>query len=38
MTLTLQERLSNTFWWLIALGINLYLVWGAYNTITVIVE
>ena len=38
MTLTIREQLSNTFWWVIALGITAYLVWGAINTITVILE
>jgi hypothetical protein len=38
MTMSIREQLSNTFWWLVAVGITVYLVWGAYNTITVMLE
>ena len=38
MVATFQERVSYSFWWFVALGITGYLVWGAYNTIVVIME
>jgi hypothetical protein len=36
--MSVQEQISNTFWWLVALCITAYLVYGAINTITVILE
>ncbi len=36
MVVTLQEKLSMAFWWLIALGVTGYLILGIVNTFMVI--
>jgi len=38
MGIALQERLSLTLWWVVALGITLYLALGVVNTIMVVLE
>jgi hypothetical protein len=38
MVITLQEKMSLTFWWVIALGITTYLALGIANTLMVILE
>jgi hypothetical protein len=38
MTLSLGQRFSLLFWWVIAFGITIYLFLGAVNTIMVILE
>jgi len=38
MGIALQERLSLTLWWVIALGITIYLALGVVNTIMVVLE
>lgn len=36
MVLALEEKISLTFWWVIALGITLYLLLSVVNTIIVV--
>ncbi len=38
MILTLEEKLSISFWWLVALGITGYLCLGIANTVVVILQ
>jgi hypothetical protein len=38
MEVTLQERMSMAFWWLIALGVTTYLILGIINTAIVITQ
>jgi hypothetical protein len=38
MGIALQERMSLTLWWIVALGITLYLALGVLNTIIVVLE
>lgn len=38
MVTTLEERLSIAFWWLVGVGITVYLFLGVVNTLMVVLE
>jgi hypothetical protein len=38
MVTTFEERLSIAFWWLVGIGITVYLFLGVVNTLMVVLE
>jgi hypothetical protein len=38
MVLTIEEKMSMTFWWIVAVTITTYLFWGVLNTLRIILQ
>lgn len=38
MVVTMQEKVSMTFWWVVAAGVTTYLMLGIVNTIIVVLH